>query len=431
MHRWLFGLAACLLAVLLLPGTSLGRTGPNVVLIIADDHGWTDYGFMGHKEVHTPHLDRLARQGLVFPRGYVPSSLCCPSLATIVTGLYPHQHRITSNDPPNPARLKPAEFYRSAAYRNGREVMNRHMEAVPTLPRLLARQGYLSLQTGKWWQGSYKRGGFTHGMTRGERHGDEGLTIGRKGLQPIRDFLATARKENRPFFLWYAPMMPHEPHNPPARLLKKYEGKTRSIHLARYWAMIEWFDETCGELLAHLDRHKLADDTLVLYLADNGWVQDPERRGFVRSKRSPYDAGLRAPLIVRWPGKIKPGKSSELALSIDVAPTVLAAVGLKPTTAMQGVNLLDARAVSRRKAIFGACFSHDAIDLNRPAANLEARWMIEQRWKLIVPKGGKGVELYDILADPHEKADLAGKKPALVKALSRKLDDWWAPRTGP
>ena len=82
----------------------------------ADDHGWTDYGFMGHKEVKTPNLDRLAKQGLVFQRGYVPSSLCCPSLASIITGLYPHQHRITSNDPPRPPNLKPGLFYKSEAF---------------------------------------------------------------------------------------------------------------------------------------------------------------------------------------------------------------------------------------------------------------------------------------------------------------------------
>jgi uncharacterized sulfatase len=425
--RWTT-LAVCLLAAASIPWTGRAQAGPpNVVLIIADDHGWTDYGFMGHKQVQTPHLDRLAKEGLVFPRGYVPSSLCCPSLATILTGLYPHQHRITSNDPPVPRGLKPGAFYKSEAFTQGREAMNRHLEAVPTLPRLLAQKGYLSLQTGKWWQGSYRRGGFCHGMTKGQRHGDEGLVIGRKTMQPIYDFIAAATKEKKPFFVWYAPMMPHEPHDPPARLLRKYEKKTRSLPQAGYWAMVEWFDDTCGELLAYLDRQKLASDTLVLYLADNGWVQNPEGRGFVRSKRSPYDAGVRTPIIVRWPGKVKPLRSDELAISIDLVPTILAAVGLKPTPAMQGVNLLDARAVSRRKTIFGECFTHNAVDLDRPAANLEWRWLREGPWKLIVPKSGSGIELYDVATDPYEKADLAAKKPEVVQTLLKKLDGWWKP----
>ena len=148
---------------------------PNIVMIVSDDHAWTDYSFMGHPHVQTPNIDRLAAESLIFTRGYVPSSLCCPSLASIVTGLYPHQHGITGNDPANPRGLKPAQFHRSAEFQAGREAMNRRLEAVPTLPRELAKLGYVSFQSGKWWQGNFQRGGFTHGMTQGGRHGDEGL----------------------------------------------------------------------------------------------------------------------------------------------------------------------------------------------------------------------------------------------------------------
>ena len=93
---------------------------PNVVLIISDDHHWGDYGFMGHPHIQTPHLDRLAAEGLTFRRGYVPSSLCCPSLASIITGRYPHEHLITGNDPPRPAGMKDADFYASDAFKQGR-----------------------------------------------------------------------------------------------------------------------------------------------------------------------------------------------------------------------------------------------------------------------------------------------------------------------
>ena len=143
----------------------------------------------------------------------------------------------------------------------------------PTLPRLLAKRGYVSHQSGKWWQGHYSRGGFTHGMThgdpkRGGRHGDVGLKIGREGMDEIFDFIEDAG--DKPFFVWYAPFLPHTPHNPPKRLLDKYAKKTESKFIARYWAMCEWFDETCGQLLDHLDEKKLADDTIVLYVTDNG-----------------------------------------------------------------------------------------------------------------------------------------------------------------
>jgi uncharacterized sulfatase len=90
---------------------------PNIVMIISDDQAWTDYSFMGHKQISTPNIDRLAKESLTFTRGYVPSSLCCPSLASIVTGLYPHQHKITSNDPPIPAGMKPKDFQQSDAFK--------------------------------------------------------------------------------------------------------------------------------------------------------------------------------------------------------------------------------------------------------------------------------------------------------------------------
>jgi len=406
---------------------------PNIVLIISDDHGWTDYSFMGHAHLRTPHLDRLARESCTFRRGYVPSSLCCPSLASILTGLYPHQHRITSNDPPLPADEPVHDPRSDKAFHEGRKVMNRHLEAVPTLPRLLAARGYLSLQTGKWWHGEYRRGGFTHGMTRGERHGDDGLKIGRATLQPIYDFIADARKKEKPFFVWYAPMMPHSPHTPPERLLAKYQTKTASPHVARYWAMVEWFDETCGTLLAHLDRQGLADNTIVVYVTDNGWIQNPEQpRSAPKSKQSPYDGGLRTPIMVRWPGRVKPRMSDDLALSIDLAPTLLAAAGLKPPAELQGVNLLDEGAAAMRKAIFGECFTHNAVDLNAPARNLRWRWIVEGDWKLIAPDAqnepAAHAELYNLDKDPHETKDLSAEQPDKVQQLRRKLDAWWNPR---
>src|SRR5262249_28380009 len=97
-------------------------------------------------------------------------------------------------------------------------------------------------------------------------------------------------------------MIAQPPPNPPAPLPRKYKDKTPSIHMARYWAMVEWFDETCGQLLDHLDKQGQAENTIVLYLADNGWIQDPDAPRFApKSKQSPYDGGVRTPLMVRWP----------------------------------------------------------------------------------------------------------------------------------
>lgn len=415
------GLAALLVAAAL----GANAAPPNVLFIISDDHGWTDYSFMGHPQVQTPCLDRLAAQSLTFRRGYVPSSLCCPSLAAIVTGLYPHQSGITCNDPPGRSG--------SPGWIAGRAIMTQCMESLPTLPRLLGERGYVSLQTGKWWQGDFRSGGFTQGMTKGKRHGDEGLDIGRKTMQPIYDFIEAARKDGKPWLVWYAPMMPHHPHTPPERLLQKYVKKTDSIQVAKYWAMVEWFDETCGQLLDYLDREKLAENTIVLYVADNGWIQSPSEMWSVRSKLTPYDGGLRTPIMIRWPGRVAPRMSDELAISIDFAPTVLAALGIKPTPAMQGVNLLDAEAVRSRKAICGECFVHTAVDMKDPAKNLLHRWATDGRWKLIVSAKGSSPELYDLQGDPAETHNLAGD-PAQGEELKRMrgvLDAWIAGGSDP
>ncbi len=402
---------------------------PNVVMIIGDDQAWTDFGFMGHREIQTPSLDRLASQSLVFTRGYVPSSLCRPSLATLATGLYPHQHKITSNDPPK--GLPQDELLRQ------RREQIASIDRVSTLPRMLAAKGYVSMQTGKWWEGHYSRGGFTHGMThgdpkRGGRHGDEGLKIGREGLEPIFKFVEEAG--DRPFFIWYAPFLPHRPHNPPERLLDKYRDKTDSIHVARYWAMCEWFDETCGGLLDFLDEKKLANNTLVVFVVDNGWIQQPGASGYApKSKRSPYDGGLRTPIMLRWPGRIEPARDEQTpVISIDLAPTILTACGLEPTSEMQGLDLLDTDALSRRKAIFGATFTHNAIDVHAPASSVEYRWCIEGAWKLLVPNAAtvpdRQIELYDLPADPHEENNLAAAKPDRVARLTGLIHAWWPAR---
>ncbi|MGV3724455.1 MAG: sulfatase [Actinomycetota bacterium] len=403
---------------------------PNIVMIISDDHAWTDYGFMGHPQIRTPRLDRLASQSLTFTRGYVPSSLCCPSLASIISGLYAHQHKVTSNDPPRPANVKPAEFYRSEAFLQGRETMNRYMDAAPALPRILGASGYLSMQTGKWWQGDFRRGGFTHGMTQGGRHGDEGLKIGRETMQPVVDFIGTAQHKKKPFFLWYAPMMPHTPHNPPERFLAKYRDKAPTLPVAKYWAMCEWFDETCGQLLDQLEKSGVADNTIVVYVADNGWLQEPNADRYAeRSKQSPYEGGLRTPIMIRWPGKVRPRRSNDFAMSIDLAPTLLRAVGLKPASGMQGVNLLDERARGKRKTIYGECFTHNAVDLNRPASSLRWRWAIDGDWKLVLPAAqnepdGKP-ELYQVSSDPQEKMNLAASDPKRVERMTRLINGWW------
>jgi uncharacterized sulfatase len=422
--------------------TAAAAAPPNVVFIISDDQAWTDYSFMGHPLIQTPHLDKLAARSALFTRGYVPTALCRPSLATFATGLYTHQHKISGNDPSH-ALASP----NSSEYAALREQLISHIDRHPTLPKLLSQRGYLSHQSGKWWEGSYRRGGFTHGMTRGfpergGRHGDDGLKIGREGLSPIFHFVDEAAAQQKPFLLWYAPFMPHTPHTPPERLLARYRDKVDSLHVAKYYAMCEWFDETCGQLLDYLDHKGLSQNTLVVYVCDNGWIQNPQANGYApRSKQSPYEAGTRQPIMLCWPGVIQPQKRNELVSSIDLVPTILSAAGVKAPANLPGLDLLplvrDGKPLAR-DTIFGEGFAHDIANLEKPEASLLYRWAIEGKWKLLLtydgavgryasshPRTERRPQLFDLLADPHEKTNLASEHPEVVARLAQKIAAWW------
>jgi uncharacterized sulfatase len=410
---------------------------PNIVLIISDDHAWTDYGFMGHEVIQTPNLDALAREGMLYPRGYVPTSVCRPSLATMITGLFPHEHGITGNDPPN--RYDPAQ----------RAMMVEIFEDTKTVSEYLAEKGYVSHQSGKWWEGNPQDHGFTAAMTHGlleegGRHGDEGLTIGREGLQPIFDFLESIG--DSPFFIWYAPLLPHTPHNPPDRLLAKYQIAGRPIEVARYYAMVDWFDETVGGLLGHLDSKGYRENTVVLFVSDNGWVQAVGDQSMpdTRSKLSPHDAGMRTPIMIRWPGVVEPGRDeTTLVGSIDLAPTILGVAGIEPPAEMYGLNLLETDSLADRDALFGALFAHTAVDVTDPVANLKYRYAVrEDGWKLILPYAPNedvalmndgqvadwmhnDVELYNVLTDPYETDNMASARPEIVEEMTNTLQQWW------
>ncbi|MEO0416792.1 MAG: sulfatase, partial [Verrucomicrobiota bacterium] len=416
---------------------------PNIVLILSDDQSYTDYGFMGHPHIETPHLDKLASESALFRRGYVPTALCRPALMTLATGLYSHQNKTTGN---NPAATEANKAHALKADKNILECLISHIDETGALPMWLAERGYVSHQSGKWWEGSFARGGFTEGMTkgypnRGGRHGDHGLKIGREGMEPVTDFIDRSVEQEKPFFVWYAPFLPHTPHNPPQRLHDKYLEKGVHERVAQYYAMCEWFDETCGQLLGHLDRTGIAEETLVIYVTDNGWIQT-ENGGYAeRSKRSPYEGGTRTPIMFRWPGTIPAEDRPELCSSIDIVPTILGAAGASGPHDFPGLNLLPMLKSGdeiARNTLYGESFAHDVADIERPNQSLLYRWVIRDHDKLLLtydgapgkmkylPQSGEA-QLFDLKSDPAEKQNLASSKPELVKELSMLLDEWYMP----
>ena len=417
---------------------------PNIVLILSDDQSWTDYSFMGHPHINTPHLDKLASRSAVFTRGYVPTALCRPSLMTLATGLYTHQHKVSGNDPSHALAHPNRE---AEKYKTLRAQLIANIDRHPTIMKLLGKEGYLSHQSGKWWEGNFKRGGFTHGMTRGfprkgGRHGDDGLRIGREGMEPVFQFIDHSLSEEKPFYIWYAPFLPHTPHTPPDDLFQKYQKLVDSPFVAKYYAMCEWSDQTCGQLVDYIDKKGQTGNTLIVYICDNGWIQKTEGRGYApRSKQSCNEGGVRQPTMFCWPGKIPAGdRGDQLCSSVDLVPTMLAAAGVSAPEAMPGLNLLPALKSgdpSPRKEVFGEGFAHDIANLDNPDDSLLYRWIVEGKWKLILtydgqvgryksshPRSETRPQLFDLKADPHEKNNLAGENPEVVARLAGKIGRW-------
>ncbi len=327
------------------------NSNPDIVFILGDDQAWSDYGFMQHPHIETPNLDRLAREGLLFTRGYVPDSLCRPSLATIISGLYPHQHGIVGNDPPPRVQDKRGRGarYRDADYQQQiEEYLRLHIDKLNTLPDRLKELGYVSFQSGKWWEGNFARGGFDQGMTHGDhnqgaRHGDKGLEIGRGTMKPIEQFVSESSQSPSPYFLWYAPMLPHTPHDPPNELLNKYRKVAPTESIAKYWAMCERFDASIGELLRIINEKGRPDNTLIVFTCDNGWINLPNQSAYApKSKRSQYDGGVRTPILFHWPKRIEPRREERhLASTVDLVPTVMRLVGLPQDSQLPGIDLTD------------------------------------------------------------------------------------------
>ena len=452
---------------------------PNIVYIIADDHAWTDFGFMGNERVHTPNLDRLAAQSARFTNGYVPSSVCRPSLVSLLTGLYPHQHGVHFNHgPPGSAgynRMTSADAYVKTRQREFALIRKQK-----TLPGILqAGAGYRCLQTGKFWEGHWQNGGFTEGMTifkaplrsqtfggirklaSGEivahGNGDAGLQIGRVTMQPIYDFIDDCTASETPWFVWYAPYLPHQPHDSPKRFYDLARGRPGvKDHELPYFASIAQFDETVGQLIQYVGKQGQLKNTVFVFVSDNGWRPSltPQRKRpeefahTARSKRAPFDDGLRTPILIRWDGVITPATWESPVSSIDLMPTLLAIADIAENQRprLPGVDLLPVCRgqvkPDENRPIFGEIYPGDATSLSNPSADIAYRWIRQANLKLIEPHkqadgsgpwGGhlQSTALFDVKADPFEKHDLSSlaEHKQDVARLRTQLDRWWKPNT--
>jgi uncharacterized sulfatase len=416
---------ALLAAAVVLAPAACGRRDegpPNLVLIIGDDHGYPDSGFMGSALVQTPNLDRLAREGTVFRNGYATASICRPSLRSLLTGLHPVQWN---------ARL--AQLRREGVERRPAE----SILGFTTLPSLLRARGYASFQGGKFWEGTWALAGFDAGMQLtgdGVFRTEEGKPLGREaGIEPVRHFLDA--HAGRPFFLWFAPMLPHVPHDPPEAYRALYRGRGLTPDAELYYANVTRLDAVVGELRAELERRGLLERTLLVYVADNGWDQAPDyARDHIlldgpRGKGTLYDLGLRTPVVVRWPGRVPEGVArDELVSSVDLFPTLLDYAGAAVPANLPGASLrplLEGRGRWERETVI------DAIDNPRgglghpPEQTRSGRgWHLRNGpWHYLWFEGD-GEELYDLSADPREQHDLSRSRAPLAGRFRAAIHSW-------
>ncbi len=443
------------LAAMALPAVAAER--PNVLVVLSDDHSAAHVGCYGNPDIRTPNLDRFAAQGMRFDRAYVTCPQCVPSRASIMTGRSPVAIQMTRFSAPLPAEIK-------------------------VFPELLRAVGYFSGVAGRTYHldGSAlpeesKRVFDRRGLRTFPKRLDDVKTAG-KGpaiLSQFREFLDKV-PEGKPFVLQLGFSDPHRPldsdaiahpHDPKSLKLPPHYPDTPAVRedFARYYDEIARFDGDFGVVLAELQRRGLADDTVVLFMGDNGASQ-------LRGKGTLYEFGVRVPLIVRWPGAVGPGKAtSELVSGEDIAPTLLEAAGAPVPPEMTGrsfLRLLRSEPFRGREYAFAERGAHGSalptnsanFDLGRCVISgrhkliYNALWQIpytpvdfasDTFWKELRRKSQDGTlnpelsalyfaptrpmfELYDLQSDPAEMHNLAGTKGAvaLENALKGALQEW-------
>lgn len=438
--------------------TAVAQTArPNIVLIIADDLGWKDVGFMGSTFYETPNLDRLAREGLHFTSAYTAAANCAPSRACLLSGQYSPRHGIYTVANADRGEAKTRKLI---------PVKNNEMlpDSVYTLAEALRDAGYQTASIGKWHLGKTPSSqGFTYSVAGDERgmnkhfspYGIPTLPDGPPG-EYLTDRLTTEAlafiekakdKPNRPgepaaqpFFLYLPYYAVHTPLQAPAELVKKYQNKAKSAGQqdATYAAMIESLDSNVGRILQKLDALHLTDNTIVIFTSDNGGIrsisrQDPLRAG----KGSYYEGGVRVPLVVRWPGTVAAGTvSATPVINLDFYPTFLAILNEpKPRQPLDGVSflpLLKGKTVPERPLywhfpIYLEAYNpqrdggRDPLFRTRPGSTIRLG-----DWKLHEYFEDNGLELYNLKTDLGEQHNVASENGAVVKKLHSLLKKWRA-----
>lgn len=426
---------------------------PNVVLVMADDQGIGDFSHAGHGQLETPHLDRMAAASPRFERFYV-SPVCSPTRASLMTGRYNYRTRVVDTwigrSMMDPDEVTVAEILRDAGYATG---IFGKWHLGDEYPLRAMDQGFDEALV-------HKGGGLaqpSEPLENARRYTDpilfhNGEPVATEGyctdvyFDAAFEFMDRSVEQERPFFAYVATNAPHGPfHDVPPKLLEKYRAKPMADALrgksdkvereAAICAMVENIDQNMGRLFAHLEARGLTENTLVVFLNDNGPVWGRYTRGLRGFKTGVYEGGIRAPLFLHWPGRLSPEQHVEtIAAHIDLLPTIaeLIDVTLPEGLALDGrslVPLLEGRSEGwPERMLF--LQTHRG---NAPTAEHHFA-VVGQRWKLVRASGfGRAAppedhpfELFDVAADPTESRDLAAEKPEVVAAMRGSYRRWFA-----
>jgi arylsulfatase A-like enzyme len=450
-------LAPALLALLLCVATSAhAASRPNILLVMTDDQGFGDFGFQGNPVIKTPTLDALAKSGVRLTNFHV-SPVCTPTRASLMTGRYNYRTRAIDTyigrAMMDPAEVTLAETLRAAGYRTGHFGKWHLGDCYPLRSIDQGFEQALAHRGGGLRQPSDAPGcpGYTNPFL--FKNGEQVASTGYCTdifADAAGEFIAQHQRE--PFFVYLALNAPHGPFEVPEADLAEYaqvdldpsrfptkgrpvEGKRDDDTTRRVYAMVTNFDRAFGRLLKKLDDLKLSDNTIVLFLTDNGTAIADYNVGLRGRKGTVYDGGIRTVGLVRWPERLKAGtETNVLSAHIDLAPTLLAAAGVSPPSevALDGVNLLPWLTAERT---------------DQPDRTLHFQWhrgdvpqegrcfaVKTPRWKLVQPDGVpdnakppyRTPELYDIAADPYEEHDVAGEFPDVAKDLRERHRAWFA-----
>ena len=419
---------------------------PNILFIMIDDLGWYDLNCQGNKLFTTPNIDKLAKEGIRFTDAYAASPVCSPTRGAAVTGLYPARTMITQHGEDR------ARFYKGKSMIPG-ESIHKLPPKSTTIAERLKKAGYKTSFIGKWHlSGDFKKKenqkylpenhGFDTNIAGNGMGGPGGIgsyfapykipniedgpkgeflceRLSNEAVKQLTEF----SKQDTPFFMCLWHYTAHWPIEAPVEYYKKYTSDENPDMKVRLRAMIESMDMVVGKTVAALDKLGLKENTLIVFSSDNGRNLINYKSPLRGTKGHLYEGGIRVPLIVRWPGKIKPGINSTPAITVDFAPTFMSAAGEKYSQDdFDGVSLMPLLTEGKELERDSIFFHYPHYAYHRQ--NFMGSVIRQGKYKLIQVLDENRYELYDLEKDPGESENLIDSHKDIAIALTKKLKKW-------